>query len=481
MMSPSKKQFGFSLVELSIVLLIIGVVFVGFLTGIGSFQHSNNIKESQSNLSNIKKQVLNFGVINKYLPCPDTDTIRDGLENRTSVSTSLGTFERCTASVGGVPYLDLGLQESDAEDGWSNPIRYAVNTDTTNANLICNKTSSASMFCNSGSAMGVFWFTLTDTPPFASDRGAGNYYICNENAASCSGTPSPADLESDTASVVLVAYNQDGALTLGACGATTGANNENCDTDLYYHQETLTIEDSVFFDDVITSISGYEVKAKLASSVVAWNSYTPTTPVSGLTPTVEIFDITQAEIDAGNVPTSNNNSPDVILVNRNVTTGLNLQNGDDYIAIGNNLDAGTGVLEADDGDDTVYIVGSAYSDVDLGNGDDTFVLGKDLTNALDAGNGKDKVWIQGDIASGSSFTMGDGDDILWLGLSNDSATGDIEQAIDGGADYDILVLENVAQWSDLSGSEQSNIQNFELIIFSDDGSGNRNYCLVGSC
>ena len=472
------RQAGFSLIELAIVLGILGFVFVGFMSGVGSFNHSGKTKESQTNSVNIKKQILNFGVINKYLPCPDTDN--DGSENRVSVSGSLGSVDRCSAAVGGVPYLDLGLREADADDGWSNPIRYAVNTDTTNANLICDKTSAASMFCNSGSAQGVFWFTLVDTPPFASDRGAGNYYVCNENATSCSGTPTPANLDSDSATVVLVAYNEDGAQTLANCGSATGASAENCDTDSYYHQESLSVAEGTFFDDVITSISGYEVKSKLLSSVVSWNSYTPTTPVGALTPTYEDFDITADDT----VPISNTNSPDVILVNRNVSTDINLQNGDDYIAIGNNLTAGT-TLDADDGDDTVYIVGSALGTVSLGNGDDTFVLGTDLTNVLDAGNGDDKVWIQGNINSGSNLDMGDDDDVLWVGNSTDTSTGNIKQFISGGGGVDILVLENFASAADFwaaSPPQYFNVAEFEYIIFADDGSGARAHCEVGvSC
>ena len=475
-MALNRKLQGFSLIEMAIVLSIVGLVFAGFLTGIGSFNHSSNTKESQKNLADIKKQTLNFGVINKYLPCPDSDG--DGLENRATQTGTLGSVERCSVTVGGVPYLDLGLEESDAEDGWSNSIRYAVNIDTINANLICDKTSAASMFCNSGSAMGVFWFTVTDTPPFAADRGDGNYYICNDTAASCSGTPANSDLESDSASVVLVAYNQDGAKTLAACGAETGANNENCDTDLYYHQESLTIEEGAFFDDVITSISGYEIKSKLLSAVISWNSFTPTIPTSGLTPTYEDFDITADDT----VPLSNTNSPDVILVNRNVSTDINLQNGDDYIAIGNNLTAGT-TLDADDGDDTVYIVGDALGSVLLGNGDDTFVLGTDLTSVMNAGNGNDKVWVQGNINSGSTLDMGDDDDVLWVGNSLDPSSGNVDQFIDGGDGVDILVLENFASAADFWASGQFiNVTGFEYIIFADDGYGNRTHCEVGvSC
>jgi prepilin-type N-terminal cleavage/methylation domain-containing protein len=477
-MADFRVQKGFSLVELAIVLGILGLVFVAGLKGVGSFHHSANTSESQENLAEIKKQVLNFSVINKSLPCPDTDG--DGLENRASVSTSNGTIQKCTADVGGVPYLDLGLREEDADDGWGNAIRYAVNTESTDANLICDKTRAASMFCNQGASSRVYWFTLEDTPPFASNRGAGNYYVCNNQATSCSGTPSSLNLESDTASVVLVAYNEDGAKTLSNCASETGANQENCDTDLYYHKKQRTTESGQFFDDVIVTISGHEVKAQMASGTISWNSYNGVTSGSGpLVPTYETFDIsTDADVDAAAT-----SGKDVVFVNRNVTKNLDLKNGDDYIAIGNNLEK---TLDAGNGDDTVYIVGAAIGSVSLGNGNDSFVLGTNLTDSLDAGSGADKVWIQGEIRSGSTVVLGDGDDILWLGLNtepydNSAIESTIETGPDTGAsDYDILVLENVPSWNDLSTSDQAHVTGFDLIIFADDGSGNRDHCVVAN-
>ncbi len=463
-----KQEKGFSLVELAIVLAILGIVFVGFATDLGTFQHSKTVTESQLAVGNVKKLVFNFGVINKYLPCPDTDN--DGFENRTNATSAiLGTVQVCTSVTGTVPYLDLGLRESDAVDGWGNTIRYAVNTNANNGSLICDKRQAASMFCNF--SIGNAWFSLVDTPPFANDRGDGNYYVCSDAAAACNATTvmTNANVLTDTAAVLLVAYNEDGATTLANCGSATGANQENCDVDVYYHQKNHTSAEGVFFDDVILALNGNEIKSLLLSPQVAWSSYTPTAGGGTLTPTYEDFDITADDV----VPIESGNGQDVILVNRNVTQSLDLGGGDDYIAIGNNLGAGA-LLEAGNGADQIYIVGAALSNVLLGAGDDNMVLGGDLTNTIDADTGDDNVWIQGDVVSGSTLTLGGGDDTLWLGDSADPTSGNLLAAIDGGAgDYDILVLENIAQWSDLTGLQQAYIQNFELVIFSDDGSGTR--------
>jgi prepilin-type N-terminal cleavage/methylation domain-containing protein len=477
-MKNNRNQSGFSLVEMAIVTAILGIVFAGYMVGFGSFHHSSSMKLSQSNQTNIKKQILNFGMINKYLPCPDTNG--DGLENRPAFVS--GTFQVCDLVLGTVPYLDIGLEKEDVDDGWGNPIRYAVNTETVNASSICDNTKAASMFCNAGSASGIFWFNIIDTPPTAVERGVGNYYVCNKSAVNCSTTATYSELETDTAVIVLVAYNDDGATTINSmpgCSGIPAQNVDNCNADNVYHQRGITLDDAHFFDDVVTSISGYEVKASLLSKSISWNSYEITAPPTPLVPTYSNFDISSDEYDADQDQIETTGD-DVILVNRDVSTALNLGAGDDYIAIGNDLNAS---LNTGDDNDTVYIVGAASGDVLLGDGDDQFVLGSDLTNSLDAGTGNDKVWIQGNIESGSSLLLGDDNDVLWVGLSTaPSTTGSINESIDGGSGQDILVLENYASEEEFwaaSPSQNDNVDNFEYIIFADDGSGNRSYCTWG--
>jgi len=461
-----KKQQGFSLVEMMVVLLILGVVFGGGAAMMSAFNHSANTSETQHNLVQLKKEVLNFGLINKYLPCPDTDL--DGLENRVAA----GGFQACAAARGGVPYLDLGLTSDSASDAWGNTIRYAVNSDTTNGGVICDKTRAASMFCNQGAASGVTWFNLSQTPPLFGNRGSGNYYVCNESAANCSGTPVAANLESDSAVVVMVAYNQDGSAvaTPTGCAASTGAINENCDTDLYYHQAARTNAEGAFFDDVILAITGQEVKALLLNEQLSWNSFSTTGGTSPITPTYEDFDITSSDTMSEIATTGE----DVVFVRRNVEEALSLGAGDDYISIGNDLESGA-TLKTNTGDDSVYILGNMYAEVLLGAGDDSFVLATNLSETLKAQTGDDKVWIQGDVLSGALLQMNDGDDVLWLGDPLKPSSGVFDDKVNGGDGYDILVLENVDDWSDLSSSQTNLIRQFELVIFKDDGTGSRNY------
>ncbi|MBD3755231.1 MAG: type II secretion system protein [Gammaproteobacteria bacterium] len=465
------KMAGFTLVELAVVTAILGIILIGVSTNIGSIHHVQKLKESEKSLNNIKQEILNFGRIHKYLPCPDSDN--DGHENRTTVTIGSDAIEKCTVNSGTLPYLDLGFQKADVFDPWNNPLRYAVNTDATDATQICDKRSSASFFCNLG-ANTVPWFSMTNTPPISNDRGNGNYYVCNQSSALCNAATvaNHANLSIHTASVVLVAFNQDGADALSNCAGQNTASQENCDTDLYYHQASASNADNAFFDDTIVPISGYEIKANVLARNLNWDSFTSTATSSGLTPTYEDFDITADDT----VPVSNNvDSPDVILVNHNVETDINLGGGDDYLSIGNDLASGSDIDTGYD-NDQLYIVGNAQGNVDLSRGDDEFVLGGDLYGDMLGDRGNDKVWIQGNIQSGSGLNMGRDDDVLWVGTAGQDSTGQINTSIDGGLGYDILVLENTSK-SEWQGNStlRNRVDNFELVIFKADDSGNREY------
>lgn len=492
-MFRSKREQGFSLVEIAIVLGILGLVFVGFSKGLGVYHSNANLKKSHESIHIIKEQLFKFAEINKYLPCPDTDG--NGSENRTGI--------RCANVVGTVPYLNIGKHVEDVQDPWGNNYRYAVNADADDAVLICDKRQSASMFCNAGSATNTPWFTLTDTPPLAANNlnaannGNNNYTVCNENTATCTAAMAGnnVNIETNMAVAVLVAYNQDGATTLGNCAGAIATNNENCDADLYYHQANPSNSTTTFFDDEVVAIEGYEVKKRVLSDILTFTDYIGGSVI--LPSTYEAYDLDIGDDPFANTDSADNTGDDVIRIRRNVSAPLDLGQGDDLISIGKDLTEGS-TLDAGEGNDTVFIGNAASSAVILGEGDDSLVLRGEaitdsegvvtdiiggLTSSLLAGDGEDKVWIQGSILEGSMLDMGDDDDVLWLGHSLYDSSGRISTDIDGGTGYDILILENMtkAEWNVNNGGFQSSVLNFEYVMFEADADGNREHCEIGSC
>ncbi len=114
------KQFGFSLWELSIVMLIMIGLFVALVSVMPYIVKRENVEVDKSILFKIDEQLLGFVATHARLPCPDVAPY-DGNEN-------CGTSN----STGAIPYKALGLNEDYAGVG-SIPVQYAVYRNTTNA------------------------------------------------------------------------------------------------------------------------------------------------------------------------------------------------------------------------------------------------------------------------------------------------------------------------------------------------------------
>ena len=437
------------------------MISTGALLGLGEYRSVQSVKEGGQKIDHLREQLLLFGQVNKFLPCPDVNF--DGFEDRTD--------DACSSEVGSAPYVDLGLQREDVQDAWGSFIRYAVNRNADDPLLVCDKRNSASYFCRSG--FNTSWFTFTETPPLQGNRGGGNYYICNDIPSRCDITTvaSSINLEVESASVVLVAYNEDGQQTLANCDNSSALNKENCDIDDFYQQGRMTSTETGRFDDMVRSLNGYEIKRAMLGQTIVLDEYPDIAGEGELVPTYEDFDITSTD-DPSQIGTTGD---DVVSVRRNVDTALDLGTGDDYIAIGNDLESGA-TLNTGAGNDTVYIVGQANSNVLLGDGDDAFVLATNLTQGVDTGLGNDKAWIQGSVDSGATFELGAGDDVVWLGDASDTASGGLLSDVDGEAGYDILILENMTktEW-EADGIFQSYVVNFELVLFKANYSGSREY------
>lgn len=111
--SPAKEK-GFSLVEMAIVTVIIGLILGGLLIPLSSQIEKRDRDETRQTLKEIEKALIGYAITNGRLPCPDTNSPPDGAENRSST---------CTRAEGILPWRDLGLGQSDA---WNQPFLYRV-------------------------------------------------------------------------------------------------------------------------------------------------------------------------------------------------------------------------------------------------------------------------------------------------------------------------------------------------------------------
>lgn len=104
------KSHGFSLIELAVVLVIIGLMLGGLLVPLSTQMENDRRKETAATLASIREALIGYAIINKSLPCPDTND--DGLPGPGACNN--GANQR---NVGGLPYVTLGISSKDA---WNN-------------------------------------------------------------------------------------------------------------------------------------------------------------------------------------------------------------------------------------------------------------------------------------------------------------------------------------------------------------------------
>ena len=130
---------GFTLVEMAVVLVIIGLLLVAGLN-LGTTQiELARIKSTKEEQESIKFSLINFIARNKRLPCPAIATLAPnavgyGIEAITP-GTCTGTTVTGNVSTGLIPWVSLGLPDSNASDGNYNRFTYQVAIAATNTNV----------------------------------------------------------------------------------------------------------------------------------------------------------------------------------------------------------------------------------------------------------------------------------------------------------------------------------------------------------
>ena len=98
---------GFTLVEMAVVLVIVGLLLGGFIGNLSSRIETTQYAETKKDLEDIKQAIIGYTYKNGMLPCPDTNG--DGISEVI-----------CGAS-GKVPWETLALGSGDA---WDNRYEY---------------------------------------------------------------------------------------------------------------------------------------------------------------------------------------------------------------------------------------------------------------------------------------------------------------------------------------------------------------------
>ncbi|MES2385212.1 MAG: type II secretion system protein [Pseudomonadota bacterium] len=113
---------GFSLVEMAIVLIIVGLALGAGLSALSGQIEQKKINETQKVLEEARDALMGFAIVNGRLPRPATVAANTGVEIANCASEA--------ACTGLIPWSTLGVTKLD---GWGKIIRYSVTPAFANA------------------------------------------------------------------------------------------------------------------------------------------------------------------------------------------------------------------------------------------------------------------------------------------------------------------------------------------------------------
>lgn len=237
------SEKGFTLIEIAIVMVIIGLLAGGGVSLMGMLSERKIRNESAEYLDEAKNAIINFAKINGRLPLADTDN--NGLEDS---STPPGTL----------PYLTLGMKPRDANSRF---IRYTLNT-----NLDTNRDTSCSALRPG----------LAGSPLVVDSDGSTTAF--SVAAVLVSAGPKDADNDGNVFDDVTV-------------GTYRGDNTDGAPNYIRYPPNNV-------FDDLVVYISGYSLYGEMCGD--------PKLTINNANPTnnVYLYNITQSN-DIGVIPPGN--------------------------------------------------------------------------------------------------------------------------------------------------------------------------------
>ena len=206
---------GFTLVEVAIVLVIVGLMISAFLTPLTAQIDQKNYSETRGLLADSKEALMGYALANKHLPCPDTNN--DGLEDFNVVTGN------CTAYDGNLPWATFSLPATDA---WQQPLIYH-----------------AAVFYAQRAPLNTFGLGTS-----------GNLRVCNQ--AACS-----APRLTDFAVAVIISRGKNRGIcstlpSLPGC-VDERENDDAVDGDFVSHEQTVstTLSPNAEYDDIVVWLS----------------------------------------------------------------------------------------------------------------------------------------------------------------------------------------------------------------------------------
>jgi len=115
---PPAAQHGFSLVELTVVLVIVALLSGGLMFGLSAQREAATLQDARRQLEAVREALLGFAMANGRLPCPAPANLAN-----TDANAGRAPAPPCDNALqhGVVPWVTLGLPETDP---WGNRLSY---------------------------------------------------------------------------------------------------------------------------------------------------------------------------------------------------------------------------------------------------------------------------------------------------------------------------------------------------------------------
>jgi type II secretory pathway pseudopilin PulG len=266
-MQLARRQQAFTLAEVAMVLLIIGLLTIGAMSTISSLMEQRNHEETLRRLNAAADAVIGFAIVNKRLPCParytvgTPDTHSSGAESFCPAATGtcsggettvVQAHGNCSNFYSGLlPAASIGVAPADslgfAVDPWGNRLRYTVAQNNTG----CTVTPPA------------------NTRVFTSQANLKTYGVgCRPNDLDVCTTAACAAraVSQQTAVFIVFSTGKNGAIAAAHGGDET----ENLDGDAMFVLRSPSGADSAggSFDDLVVVVPVGSVYSRLLSGGV---------------------------------------------------------------------------------------------------------------------------------------------------------------------------------------------------------------------
>ncbi len=232
---------GFTLIEMAIVMVVIGLLLSGGLVAVAPVLQNSKISETNQRLDRVEQALLLHVIRYGCLPCPADSGLASTNANAGKADIAAGTYysSGCQASgacaaTGVVPWVNLGLSENDITDGFGARIDYTVAQDLQLTN------------------------GMVRTPPstYPSPTTGNGLIVLNYSNIEQTG-----GADATRAAYVLVSHGPDrfggylaqsGSGPLSSASSSSATQTENNDADVTFVQDDVhSTIGSTYFDDIV--------------------------------------------------------------------------------------------------------------------------------------------------------------------------------------------------------------------------------------